>query len=409
VQKLYGQGILFEVVNQKLNQQLENYIKENDLDLIGNLMNSEAQELYDFNPSKPDSYSFLFELGWFPNIDIKGADQESVYASYELVLTDEDVMAELEKVRARLPKSEETDGPVEKDDMLEITAEEKDKEEPFTCTFKVRMDDIGIPGLTEELIGKTSGYLFDFNVYELEKDAKENIVRKYILGLPDNSELNPGPLFTGTISKVLKNKPADLNEDFLKKAFGENTENLEDAKTKLKQWMEAEYNGLIRQLLFRDIRNFLLENNKVQLADEFITRSIKEMNKNAREEGDAESDQEIEINEAQKESYREAFVWMKLRDRLVERFELDVSESDLDNYFANQIMSYFGGNNYPYHLIEDTITRMKSNRKSVNEAMHNILDTKVFGTISEVIQIDLKPIALKELLDMSEFKSETEV
>jgi trigger factor len=396
VSKIYGQSIFYDLINQMISEQLNEYIQENNLDLIGNPLPVEDQEMYDFNPQTNQTMTFRFELGWFPAFDLQGISNEDVYTIYEPEVSDADVDAEMSEIRMRAAQPSETDGPVALDDMIDVEATEISSEDPYSCTFKVRIEDIKDETLRNSLLGKSKGYSFEFDIYELEKLEKTQ-VRKYILKLEEDDDRDPSPMFKGIVLGVFKKKPADMDEEFLSRFFGESTKTEEQAREMLREYIADSQNASINGLLFTEIQKALMEKNPMKLSNSFLEKMIKHLNK----EGEKIS--------SDIEAYKEALIWMRMRDKIVEEEKIEIKEEELDRHFRLQVYNYFGGAEYAFSIMDDMVKRMRSNQKMVNEAYHKILDEKVFFAIKERISLEKKNIALsafKTLLETQKANAE---
>jgi trigger factor len=389
VSKIYGQSIFYDLINQMISEQLNTYIEENNLDLLGNPLPAEDQEMYDFNPQSNQSMTFRFDLGWFPSFEINGISNEDVYTLYEPEVNDADIDAEMTDLRMRAAQSSETDEPIASEDLIDLEATELNAADPFSCTFKVRIEDIKDEDLRDSLLGKNNGYSFEFNIYELEKLEKPQ-VRKYILRLEEDDERDPSPMFTGVVKAVFKKKPADVDEEFLNRFFGESTKTEDQAREMLREYLVDSQQGNVNGLLFSEIQKALMEKNPIELSDSFLKKMINNLKK---------EDEKISSDIA---GYKEALVWMRIRDKIVELEGIEVEEQELDRHFRRQVYNYFGGAEYAFSLMDDMVKRMRSNQKLVNEAYHKILDERVFFAIKERISLDKKAIALEDLKTLLE-------
>lgn len=392
VKKLYGSSIFYDMVNQMLSERLNAYVQENNLDLIGNPLPVEDQEMYDFNPSMDIPMTFRFDLGWYPAFELKGVSNGDTYTMYELEIADADLDEEMEALRMRAAQPKETDEPIAAEDMIDVEATEANGDEPYNCTFKVRLEDIKDEAVKQQLIGKSKGAEFTFDIYTLEGGDRKH-VRKYLLQLDEADEREPGPDFKGVVKAVYKKKPADIDEEFFSRFFGEETKTEKQAREMLREYMVSSYAPSVNGLLFLEIRDALLKNNPMNLSSAFISRMIDNLNK----EGEKIS--------ADTEAYKDALIWMRMRDQLAEQFQVNVTEQDLDRHFQQQIYNYFGGAEYVFSIMDDMVKRMRSNQKMVNEAYHKLLDEKVFFAIKDAVAIEKKPIGLADFKAISEAKN----
>jgi trigger factor len=69
IQKQYGKSVLAEELNKLVNNALYNFINENKLDILGNPIPKEGEEVKgDFD--NPDSFEFHYEIGFAPKFEV---------------------------------------------------------------------------------------------------------------------------------------------------------------------------------------------------------------------------------------------------------------------------------------------------------------------------------------------------
>jgi trigger factor len=122
IKKMFGKGILADAVNESLQKGLFDYIKDQDLNVLGDPLPSESQEMIDFDVNNLGSFTFDFDLGLSPDITVKGAASTDSYTHYDITLTDEIVNEEIEVARKRQGSQEEVAEDIKEKDILKIQA-----------------------------------------------------------------------------------------------------------------------------------------------------------------------------------------------------------------------------------------------------------------------------------------------
>src|SRR5690554_7498151 len=97
VKKQYGQAVLFEEVNKLLQDSLNNYLNEEELDILGNPI-PVAKDI----DWEADTLSFDFELGLAPEfaVDLSGNDM----TRYQIVADDEMIDEQVEYIQKQYGK-----------------------------------------------------------------------------------------------------------------------------------------------------------------------------------------------------------------------------------------------------------------------------------------------------------------
>ncbi|MEL6123386.1 MAG: trigger factor family protein [Bacteroidota bacterium] len=179
VRKMFGKSILGELINDKMQKAIGDYIVEHELDILGNPLPAADQQLIDFDPKNLVDYAFKFDLGLAPEITVNGLEGVS-YDTYEVGFGDTEIDEELDNLRKRNGTQEEIDAPVEVMDIVSasITSLADDAEWTGDITF---MPDRLNSHYRDEIIGRTAGFEMDVDIYEFEKNASEDYVSKYFL------------------------------------------------------------------------------------------------------------------------------------------------------------------------------------------------------------------------------------
>ena len=86
VQRLYGDQALYEAVNRIVSEQLDKFIKDNELHILGEPLASESQKENSWKSG--DDFEFKFDMGLSPKLDFEIGKEDKVPA-YWIEVTDE--------------------------------------------------------------------------------------------------------------------------------------------------------------------------------------------------------------------------------------------------------------------------------------------------------------------------------
>ena len=79
IRKMYGQGVLAELINTTLQESINGYIDEHKLNLLGQPLPSEDQTGdMDFDPINLKDFEFKFDLGLAPEFELSGVTDLSL-------------------------------------------------------------------------------------------------------------------------------------------------------------------------------------------------------------------------------------------------------------------------------------------------------------------------------------------
>lgn len=396
IKKMYGKGVLAEVINDLLQKELNDYINKEKLNLLGQPLPSNQQNEVSFDLQSPTDYAFAFDVGMAPDFEVLGIGTDNSFEKYTVLVPDETVDEELASARKRLGENISSEGPFQEGDLLKLHAVEWDngpKEHGIEHEFSLLIDSLQ-PGKKEDFLGKKAGDQLQVNIFDLEKDSSPAYVRKYFLGLDEEDDREVNETFELTIMEGVRIQEPELNDDFFKGYFGDDTEitTVEEAREKIRQNIAGYYNKQAEALLFRDIQDDLMEKNKPSLPDDFLKRLILASNENATE---ADIDKEFD-------SFTENLRWTLVRNRLVRKFELKVAQQELEEGFKDRVRGYMGQNP---GLLDDSFLdqmamRLMADEKQVEQLYEEILADKLYEALVEEVTIIDKPIHMDAFLEI---------
>jgi trigger factor len=350
-----------------------------------------------------NDFEFRFDLGIAPEFEVQGASSETAIEKYKVEVIDEVVEKELENARKQVGKRTLPEDDIKEGDLLKFNVEELEgdqvKDNGWAATFSILMEKIVDEDLKKELLTKKTGDKVRFNVFELEENQTEEHVKKYLLDMKEDEDQEVGPMFEGEIVEVSRVDLADLDQEFFDQFFGAGEVNtVTEAKEKLKENYAGFFDRQADSLLFRDIKDRLMALNELTLPDEFLKRwLISSSEKNTKE-----------LVEKDYENFAKDLRWTLIRNKLIQQYELQISEEELRAAFADRVRGYFG--NYGGdELINSTVTRLMEDQKQVEQVGEEIIGEKLFQRLKEEVTVQDKAIKSDEFEEvMKAAKEEAE-
>lgn len=388
IRKMYGKGVLADIINKQLQQDLSDYLAEGQVDFLGQPLPSTEQEQIDFDLGELEDYEFKFDLGIAPAFEVQGVGPDDEYTYYKVEVTDEEIDDRLQDFRKRQGNKVEVET-VEAEDIItfearELTEAGEIKEGGVTSEFSLFYKN-ATPALKEQLLGKAVGDTVRVNIYEVEENTSEAFVRNYLLSLPKDEEqeeeVSFHPEFELRIQTISRTQPAELNQEFFDQLFGEGeVGSEEEARQRLRENMEARTVGQSEALFYRNMQDALLEKNPLELPDDFLKRWLKSTS-------EQNTDQLIESGY---ENFAKTLQWTLIRNKLLRQYEIEVKEEEIIMAMQRQILGYFGGSR-PEWLTDDMVNnmmqRMLSDQAAVEKQYDELSTEKLFARVREEVHI----------------------
>ncbi len=391
IKKMHGRAILADVINESLQSEVNKYLKESEIEILGQPLPREDSPEFDFDINNLGDFVFKFDLGLAPTFEVVGLDADNTFERLTVNVSDDKIGEELESLRKRAGERQDMEGEIVPNDMITIQAEEQEdgkaKKDGWATTFNVLVDTLE-EDIRTDLLTKKTGDSFKFNIYKLEKDRTEEYVKKYLLSVGENdTDTVIGEEFEGKITNIGRVMPAELDQAFFDKVFGEgNVKSEEEAKAKMEEEVAKQYTRSAESLLFKDFQEDLLAKNPLELPEAFLKRWLKFNNEEATDE----------MIEKDFSVFAENLKWSLIRSKAVRKFDISISEDEIVEAFKDRIRSYFGG--YGDELvILNTANRLMQDQKQVDQVYQELIADRLFESIKENVTLKDKKVSIEEL------------
>lgn len=389
VKKMYGQAILAEEVNKLIEANLNGYIKEENLKLLGYPIPAEEQDKYDFDVNNLEDFNFKFNIGLAPEFELNTLE-DNTFSVYAVEVPAEMVDKDMEGLRKRHGERVNIEADIQENDIVEFEAVElesdKVRDNGWAADFSVLVKDV-TEELKATLLTKKKGDVIRINMFEIEKDKTKEHVIKYLYGASNEDDMTDvGADFEATIVEVSRIELPELNTEFFNKAFGEGEVTTEkEARAKIENGIASYYDKQADALLYREFQSSLIENNEVALPDEFLQRWINSSNENQ---------ERPEITDKEYEGFAKNLRWSLIQAKLVEHYKVEVSSDDVFEYIKNKIRGYFGGHGDEL-VILNTANRLMQDEKQVETAYQELLADRMLAAMRDKVTLKENKLSIE--------------
>ena len=385
IRKMYGRSVLIDVVNEVLEKQLQAYLTDNKVEILGQPLPSKEHPIQNFETRNLGDFEFKFDVGLSPDFELQGLSKSEKFQLHLVKITNEMVDNQLEQARRRLGKEEHPGQDILIDDIIRLNARELEedhvKENGLESSFRIEVKMLADKKVQNELLQKHKGDKIRINIFKLEKDRTEAYVRKYFLKLTDGDEKVVGEWYEATIEEVIRITPAEVNQEFLDNYFGPgNVSSLEEAREKIKVNLDQSYRRQGEAMLYADFQKGLMKKNNISLPDEFLHRWLQSG------ENDLTEDQVKE----QYSSFAENLQWTLIENRIKKNYKLNVEEEELHDYFKHRIQEYMRGYPMSDEMLRGSVDRLMKDEDQLRRAYDEIMSDKIFDTICKSVTIKEK-------------------
>ena len=395
IKKMYGKSVLVDVVNEMVQKEIFAFIQEHDLRAIGQPLPSADQPELDFDVNDLKDLEFKFDIGVSPEFELKGVDKDAHFKFNKVTIEEAFLDKQVEDGRTRVGERGAITENIEENDVVKLNVEELDgdkvKENGWAASFSILVKEIADEAVQKEILTKKAGDKITVNVFNLEKDRTKDFVRKHMLEVGENDEdVEIGEMFEATITEVLRVQPAELNQEFFDKYMGPGkVTSVQEMKDAIRKDYEEHYNRQAESLAYMEFNKTLLEKNQFDLPDEFLKRWLI-----ATEEGLNEGN----IDEGY-EDIAKSFRWSLIREKMVKKFDLAVSDEEVFEGIKAQVRQMFvqyGMGDADELVVLNTANKMAEDKAQMDRVYGEMMNEKIFKAVVGAISLDDEPISRED-------------
>src|SRR3954463_879820 len=227
IKKMYGKSIMVDAINKLLNDSLTNYLRENKIEVLGNpLPKAGTENTIDWD--NQTDFEFLYEMGLAPkfNVDLSQKDK----FTYKTVKIDEELVNKyITDVAKRYGKVEQVEvsaaGDLLTGDFVELDAAGEITVGGVFKTGNLFLERLKDEGVKKQLTGLKKD---DKVVLDAQKIAESPAELASLLGIDKDAAEKFTAKLQFTVKNVSHLAPADVNQDFFNKIYGEGVVNSEE-------------------------------------------------------------------------------------------------------------------------------------------------------------------------------------
>ena len=377
IKKQYEQAVTADEVNKILREQLDNFIKEEKLNLLGNPLPKAPEQELDWSA---DSIDFEFELGLAPKFDVK-LDILKKVIRYEIEPDAKMLTEQLDYVRKQYGKLVSQKNPAK---GFEITAQFRNEALELEKMGTFTLEDIKAKKAVSALKEATSGdvvTLLGKGLFSDEAKAKQ------LLAVDDDQlkAISTAEL-TVEIKEINERIPAELNQELFDKLYAPGTVTSEaELKDKIKEGLQKQFEPQADQKLLNDITEYLVEKTKFDLPSDFLKRWMQTAGKEP-----MTSEAAVEEFDKSEKGIR----YQLIEGKLIEEHKLDMTFDELKEFTTslvqNQMMQY--GQQADPTQIEGIVSNVLSNQEETRRISEQLMSNKMLTFFKENAPLKIKKV-----------------
>jgi len=386
IQKQYGKSVLAEELNKISNDGVHQFIKEENLEILGNPIPLE-NETFKGDLDNPSDFEFAYEIGFSPKFDIPLSSKKSM-DYFTVKIDDKLISKQVEDLRRRYGKLEPTSEIGEKDMVMGLFREFDENNEPkdggVEHNSTISMEFLSDKKAIKLLKGKK---VDDFVLLDPKVVSRDDKDLATMLGIKEEDIQGLSKQFKFTVNEIKKMVMAELNEELFVKLFPNGEVKTEvDLKEKvaadLKNMFKADSERLFTQLIYEH----LIEKTKIALPEEFLKRWVKLSN-----------EKPIDDETLDKEfgSYLNSMKWQLIQGKIFKDNDIQISNEEVMDFTKSLLISNYEQYGMPApedKELTETAMRLLKDKEQVNGIYDRVTEKK----LSEYLQHNI-PMKEKQL------------
>jgi trigger factor len=400
VKKMYGKSVIAEEVNKLLQDKIFEYIRENNINILGEpLPNEEQQAEIDFDTM--EDFEFTYDIALAPEFDIEATNKDKV-PYYNIDITDEMVDSQIKSYTQRNGKYDQVDTYQDKDMIKGLIAE---------------LDESGSTkegGIQVEGAVIMPAYMKNEEQKALFNDAKVNDVIVFnpnkafdgseseissLLKIDKEAVAETKSDFSFQIQEITRFVEGELNQEIFDQVFGEGAvASAEEFRAKVKENIASQFVADSEYRFLLDARKMLEEKvGKLEFSDALLKRVMLLNNQDKGEDF---------VNKNYDKSIQE-LTWHLIREKLVKDYEIKVEQDDIISMAKEATRAQFaqyGMMTVPDDILDNYAKEMLKKKDSVDGLVNRVIEAKLAQALKAKIKLDEKTVSTEDFNKLFEEK-----
>lgn len=397
VKKMYGKAVLAEEINKLVSDNLYNYIRENNVSILGEpLPNETEQKPIDFD--NQEDFEFVFDLGIAPEFEVELSKKDKV-KFYTIAVSDEMIENQVKSYTGRYGKYVQEEVVEEKDmikgELLEMANgkvnESGLKVKDATMTASYMQDD-----QKALFVGAKKGDVITFNPAKaFENEAEISSLLKISKDAAKTIDAD----FQLKIESITRYHESEINQELFDKVYGEGVVSTEEEfRAKIKENIQENLASDSEYKFGIDAQEALVAKfDGLTFPDEFLKRWVLSSNENLSPEK-LEEDYTKMIDDLK---------WHLIKDKLAKSSDIKVEPADVEEYakkIAKAQFAQYGMIGMEDEIIANYAKDMMKKEDTLRNMVDKVAEEKIFAIVKDSVKLENKEVSIEEFNKMFEAK-----
>ena len=384
IKKQYGMSVKVDEINKLMQKGLSDYLNTEKLAILGNPIPVEKNEI-DWNS---DVLAFDFEIGLSPEFDVDLKNKKAI-PSYEIDVDKKMIDDQIKNIQNQYGKLVSRD---KVEDGFEINGTFSNEEFEVENKSNFKLENVKGKSNKEILSNLKLGESVDLKTKGLFKNESD---LSFHLKLNDENK-DKIKTVNFSLNEINERQPADLDQELFDKLFGKDSvKTVTELKKKLKSDAESNFVNQTDQKLLNDVTEYLIENTKFNLPDEFLKKWMQTAGEKKLSVVEAESEYE---------KSEKGLRYQLIEAKLIEQNDIKIDPSQIKNFAKELIksqMKQYGQNNPDEKELESISQRILSNKEEVKRISDQLLSKKLIELFKSNLKFKNNKVTYDKFIEMA--------
>ena len=399
IKRQFGTSVKVDVINKALGEQIYKYVRENNIQMLGEPLPAENQEPVDIEGDAP--YVFKFDVAVAPEFKIELNGKNKI-DYYNIEVDDKLIDNQVDMFASRsghYDKVEEYDA--EKRDMLkgdlkELDADGNVKEDGIMVETALLMPQYIKEEDQKELFDNAKlGSVITFNPRKAYPDNDSEIAS--LLKIDREKAKDVTSDFTYLVTEIQRFVKAEVNQELFDQVYGEgNVKSEEEFRGKIAEGIKAQLALDSDYRFLLDVRKYCEQKvGNLTFPDAILKRVMLNNNK----------DKGMEFVEKNYEQSIKELTWHLIKEQLVAAYNIKVEENDIleaAKGAARAQFAQYGMSNVPEEYLENYAKEMMKKEENIQGFVDRSIDQKLIVALKNGVKLNEKSISLDDFNKLME-------
>ncbi|MCD8289053.1 MAG: trigger factor [Prevotella sp.] len=396
LRKMYGTSVKLDVVNKLVSDELYKYVKDNNIQMLGHALPSEAQQPQDL--ASDTDHTFVFDIAVAPEFELNLSEKDKVNY-YKIKVDDALIDRQVEMFASRMGqyvKAEEyAEGDMLKGDLTELDgtgAKEGGLAVADAIIFPMYIKDEAQKKL---YAGAKLGDKITVNPRKMYGDTE----LAALLKTDKDEALQHTGDFSFEVKEISRYEKHAVDQALFDNVYG--TGSCADEKAfreRIAEGLKVQLQSDSDYKFLTDVRAYAEKKTGKLAFPEALLKRI--MLEGSDDKDEAKIDKNFDASLHQ-------LTWHLIKEKLVAAYEIKVSDDDVKAAAveaARVQFAQYGMNNVPEEYLENYAGEMMKKRESLDGLVDRAVDVKLTAALKTAITLKEKEVSLDEFNKLAEEK-----